>query len=93
MTHTEQILMSATAIETMLWHIQREIMIRWGVDAGHREIAPLARYINTGRASVDFLRRLYTAKPFMVARKIHQGGSNDEIIKRVQHYIGYAPNY
>lgn len=89
----ERICISATTIETMVWKIQNEIMSRWGVSAGYREIVPLARYINTGRASLDFLHRLYVAKPFMVARKLHQGGSDDEIIKRVQHYIGYVPSY
>lgn len=64
-----------------------------GSDCGYREISPLSRYINTGRASLDFLQRLYHAKPFMVARKLHQGGSDDEIIKRVQKYLGYVPSY
>lgn len=89
----EHISLSATTIETMIWHIQREITTRWGVTAGYREISPLFRYINTGRASLDFLQRLNHAKPFMVARKLHQGGSDDEIIKRVQKYLGYVPSY
>lgn len=89
----EHISLSATTIETMIWNIQREITTRLGVTAGYREISPLSRYINTGRASLDFLQRLYHAKPFMVARKLHQGGSDDEIIKRVQKYIGYVPSY
>lgn len=84
--------MSATTIDTMLWHIERELMDRWGVDTARREMAPLRRYVNTGRASLDFLRKLYAyGKPFMVARRLHQGGSDDEIIERVQKLIGYKP--
>lgn len=87
-----EIIISATLIDTMLWHIERELMYRWGVDAASREIAPLKRYVNTGRASLDFLHKLYSyGKPYMVARRLHLGGSDDEIIKRVQKLIGYKP--
>lgn len=79
---------SATTIDTMLWHIQRELMHRYGCDRAARDIAPLRWYIDTGRASADFLRSLFAAKPFMVARKLHMGGSDEEVIARVKSYIG-----
>ncbi len=79
---------NATSIETGMWHIQREMLTRWGCDAAEREIAPLKWYINTGRASTAFLKKLFAAKPFMVARKLHAGGSDEEIIKRIRKYIG-----
>lgn len=85
-------IITATTIETMLWHIQRELMDRYGVDASNREISPLKWYINTGRASTEFLHKLYAyGKPFMVARRLHQGGTDEEIIKRIQKLIGYQP--
>ena len=84
----DRIVASATGIETMRWHIQRELMTRWGCAAAEREIAPLKWYVNTGRASTLFLKKLLRAKPFMVARKLHAGGSDEEIIKRVKSYIG-----
>ena len=83
-----EISINATSIETGLWHIQREMLTRWGCDAAEREIAPLRWYINTGRASTAFLKTLFVANPVMVARKLHMGGSDEEIIKRIRKYIG-----
>lgn len=81
---------SPVAVETGLWHIQRNLMQKYGVDESYRDIAPLSWYIQTGRASCDFIRAVLTAKPFMIARKLHQGGSYDEVIQRIKDYIGYA---
>lgn len=83
---------SATSIDCALWAIKSHLMTKYGCDEADRSIAPLKWYINTGRASVDFLRKLMQAKPFMVARKLRQGGSDMEIIKRIQDYIGYEPS-
>ena len=83
---------SATTIETMLWHIQREIMQRHGVDASYRMMSPLNWYINTGRASTGFLHKLYEARPVLVARDLAKGGSDQEILDRVFKRIGFTPN-
>lgn len=82
-------IVTATSIETLLWHIQRELMQRHGVDAASREIAPLRWYVQTGRASVDFIKALAHKSPCMVARRLHKGGSDAEVIQRVKDYIGY----
>lgn len=89
----QEISVNATSIETFLWNVQRELMDRYGVDAASREIEPLRWYVDTGRASTPCIRKMMEAKPFMLARKLHQGGSDDEIIKRVQKYLGYVPSY
>jgi len=83
--------MSKTEIETMLWHIQREIMQRHGVDESYRRMAPLNWYVNTGRASVLFLRLLQNVRPVLIARDLCKGGSDDEILRRVFKRIGYSP--
>ena len=80
---------SATAIDTGLWAIQRYGMRHYGTDAAAQDIAPLKWYVNTGRGSLEFLRLLLNAKPFMVARRLHEGGSYDEAIRRVMDYIGF----
>ena len=82
-------IISATTIETMLWHIHREIMSRHGSSAAERHMAPLYWYVNTGRASSDFLKALYNARPVLVARDLAKGGSYDEAIARVCKRIGY----
>lgn len=81
---------SPVAVETGLWHIQRNLMQKHGVDQSYQDIAPLAWYISTGRASCDFIRAVLTAKPFMIARKLHMSGTYDEVIQRIKDYIGYA---
>ena len=83
-------MVSKNAIDDCLWKIQRVLMTKYGCTAADREIAPLIWYINTGRASVPFLEKLIGAKPFMVARKLHAGGSDTEIINRVKAYIGFV---
>lgn len=82
-------IVNATSIETLLWHIQRELMVRHGCDAASREIAPLRWYVQTGRASVDFIKALARKSPCTVARRLHKGGSDAEVIQRVKDYIGY----
>ena len=83
------IAINRVSIETGLWAIQRYLMQRYGVDQSAQDVAPLSWYIDTGRASVDFIRMVLTAKPFMVARKLHEGGTYDDVIQRVKSYIGY----
>lgn len=78
-----------TSIETGLWHIQCHLMMKYGTDQAYHDMLPLHWYINSGRASIDFLRLLLGAKPYMVARKLHQGGSDQAVIDRIKSYLGY----
>lgn len=80
---------TATSIDTCLWHIQREIMDRRGVVFADRAMDPLRWYINTGRASVSFLEALMQARPVLVARDLAKGGSTEEVIVRVCERINY----
>lgn len=77
------------SVETGLWQIQRCLMEKYGTDQAIIDIAPLQWYVSTGRASCDFLRALLSAEPFMVARKLHLGGSYEEALARVKEYIGW----
>ena len=84
-----EISVNRVSIETGLWHIQRYLMERYGVDQAVQDITPLSWYIGTGRASVDFIRAVLTGKHFMIARKLHKGGTYDEVIQRVKKYLKY----
>lgn len=77
------------SVETGLWHIQRCLIEKYGTEQAACDMAPLQWYVSTGRASCDFLRALLSAKPFMVGRKLHLGGSYDEALARVKKYIGW----
>ena len=74
-------------IDDKLWEVQKYMMHKYGCDTAAREIAPLRWYIETSRASVIFLHALLEAKSFMIARKLHEGGSYDETIERIREYM------
>ena len=80
---------SNTLIDSFLWSVQRYIVHKHGVDASYRAMDPLVWYINTGRASMSFLKNLVQAKPFMIGRILMKGGSTDDVIKAVKAYIKY----
>lgn len=80
---------SLNYISDSLWNIKKVLMDKYGVAVADREIAPLLWYINTGRAPVSFLKLLIAAKPYLVAHRLHAGGSDDEIIARVKTCIGF----
>lgn len=63
------------------------LMKHYGVDQAYRDIDPLTWYINTGRASALFLRSLVSCKPFMIARKLHEGGSVQDAVDRIKTYV------
>lgn len=74
-------------IEDGLWKIRLFMIKKYGSDCAYRDFAPLEWYVNTGRACLPFLRKLFECKPFMIARKLHEGGSYDEVIIRIKKYI------
>lgn len=88
-TKNEYRAMSRTKIDSMIWDIQRELMNRYGVTASERMVMPLVWYIDTGRASCNFLRALASVCPFLIARDLAKGGSDEEIINRICRRIKY----
>ena len=62
-------------------------MRKYGCEAAERDMEPLHWYINTGRASTQFLGLMSIRKPYMIGRKLHEGGSYDEVINRVKQYV------
>lgn len=50
-------------------------------------VAPLSDYIFSGRATCDFCRALINTKPYLIARRLLQGGSDQEIMKRIKKYL------
>ena len=80
---------SSTLIDSTVWHIKKSIMDKYGYYQADADIAPLRWYINSGRATLEFLHKLVEAKPFMIGRKLHEGGSYEEAIERVCKYLRY----
>lgn len=75
------------SIDRGLWDIQYCLMRKYGVTISEIESSPLNHYVYSGRASSDFIRHLLAAKPFMIARKLHEGGSDGDMIRRVKKYL------
>ena len=83
-------MVSRNTIDTCVWNIKKVLMEKYGTMAADREIAPLVWYIETGRASTPFLEKLIAKKPYVVARRLHAGGSDMEIIARIKACVGFA---
>lgn len=81
--------MSSTKTESMMWEIKSYLMRKYGCEPAEREMYALEWYIYTGRASTLFLQKLYNAKPYMIGRILHKGGSDEEIINRIKNYIKF----
>lgn len=79
--------LSATAINETLWDIQEYLMDRYGSRESERDMDALRYYVYTGRASCEFLLKLVNAKPFMIGRLLHKGGSTEEAINRIKNYL------
>lgn len=76
------------SIDAYIWEVQKALM-RYGFSVDGSEVAsyPLRWYVCTGRASVAFLHALVDTKPFLVARRLKDGGSHDEMPNRVRKLI------
>ena len=75
---------SRTLIESYMWDVERYTRERLGVTESDRVVSPLWWYIDTGRASADFLGRLVRVKPYVIGRLLMKGGSDAEVIERVE---------
>lgn len=82
---------SRTAIDTCLYDIEAHIMRKHGTQAAAHDMQSLYWYVNTGRASVDFLGLLINAKPFIIARILHKSSTEAEAIENLKRYLG-APS-
>ena len=49
--------------------------------------APLRWWISTGRSSASWLKTLLSVRPDVIARRLLQGGSDQEIMERVNKLI------
>ena len=80
---------SRNGIDDYIWDVEHICINSAGFAPGERAVAPLAYYINTGRASVEFLRKLFRVHPRWIARILLDGRSDHETLSRVKKRIGY----
>ena len=72
-------------IDRYLWDVQHNIINKHGYsfDQSYNVLYPLSYYINTGRASTEFLHNMQFVKPYVMARILVKGyehGTVDECI-------------
>lgn len=81
--------MNKEKIDGYLWQVHYYIMKKSGVDAARVAMYPLFWYIDTGRASCEFLRLLLQKKPFVIGRVLMIDQSTDDTIKAIKKKIGF----
>lgn len=79
---------SRCGLDSFLWDVNRAVYDRQGdTRAAENTVSALVWYVNTGRASCDFLRHLFTLSPRVVANSLMKGGSDLEKIERLKKSI------
>lgn len=76
-----------TKTDRIINSIYMHLLEKYGPDQAERDIYPLAWYINSGRANAAFINKLDEVKPFMIARRLHKGGSVEQQIDRVCSFL------
>lgn len=79
---------SRTTIDNKVWQVRKYLMERYGCDRADVIVAPLAWYVETGRASVAFLRAFLDSKTFMTARRLTKARTYDMAIGSLKDYYG-----
>ena len=79
-----------TYSEKVLMKIEMYLMKKYGCDEAHRLIDPLSWYINTGRASMGFIRGVDATKPHLIARILKRSGSAQDIVDALKAYVKEA---
>lgn len=82
---------SAYQIDNYLWDTEKSMWKAAGIDGAIRAIDPLRWYIETGRASLEFLRKLIKVKPFVMGRYLLkiQNNSVEDAVELIKKKIGY----
>lgn len=86
---SETVYISNTLIDNFLYAIYSYLSGQYGWRVAEQDMYPLKWYINSGRATTAFLGKMVSKKPYMIGRKLHQGGSYEDAVNRVCSYIGY----
>ena len=83
-------------IDNAVHDIKTKMYKKYSVDDAERYIAPLIYYINTGRASTDFLRilvNLTERQKSTIANKLIKNYNNTEnAINSICKYVGFKRN-
>lgn len=82
--------MSRTKIDEYIWAVEAQLRRKHGISQAERYMIPLVWYINTARASAQFLRLLLDTKPSTISRVLEAGGSDEDVINRICSKLNYT---
>ena len=83
-------IISRTRIDAELWKIRMELAKELGFDESGRKMYPLTWYVNTGRASIGFLRDLFSADKKRIVNALKSSGCEDEAIRKIKKIIHFC---
>ena len=84
---------SYTATENTISNIELRLAREYGTLDAQRKVYPLKWYIYTGRACIEFIKRLNASPACNVCKALHNSGSDETVIKRVKKEIGFTDNW
>ena len=76
-----------TQAEYILMRYHTLLMKKHGILGAERLMTPLSWYINTGRASVDYIRRLEKADENRVVAILEQDGSVEAVLNNLVAFL------
>lgn len=80
---------SNTVMDNFIWNAKSYLMRKYGCAIAERDIAPLEWMYRTGRDPMAWRSFLTEKKPYRIAQLLHEGGSYEEAINRINKYIGW----
>ena len=87
---------SANNIDNAIYDVKSKMYKKYSVDESERFISPLIYYINTGRASTEFLRILVNLterqKSTIANKLIKNYGNTENAINSICKYVGFTRN-
>ena len=66
---------------------EKKLWKKHGITEGSNLLYPLVWYINTGRASADYINRLDRADYKQIMAILEAGGSIEEVCSRLKEYL------
>lgn len=84
---------SATAIDTYVYEVEKALRRYVGISETAEKLNPLWWYISSGRASSDFLHKLFDEKPFVIARILAKHRTEDDAMNAIKKKLNYVSTF
>lgn len=89
----KNIIVSKASEDDFIHAVRMKLWEKCGTRLGDNLLYPLAYHIFTGRATLEFEKRLLATRPYLIARDLSSGGSDADIIRKIKKRIGYSDSH